>query len=369
MNTEKPAVKAALPGRTCAVTASDAGAGICLRIAEALDPAPDLYITKRLARPGFTPVKSLSSFFETAFAEYDTIICVMASGIVVRAAAPLLRHKSEDPALLVLDSAGRYVISLLSGHLGGANRSARIIAGVLGAEPVITTATDSAGIPAADTIAQSAGCVFEDFDTAKEITALMLEGREILLVCDKKNEIKPELELPENITVLPELPDEIPGSCAGMMILSETVLSTLSEEMSFPAAVLPVLICRPKDITVGIGCRRGTSAETILAQIEKACGAAGTYSRRAARLATIGLKAEEPGLVEAARRLDAELAIVPDDAVRELQNRFEGSDFVERTTGLRCVAEPCGAAVSGGRRLGPVLKENGVTVSLWRPDL
>ena len=154
-----------------------------------------------------------------------------------------------------------------------------------------------------------------------------------------------------------------------MMILSETVLSTLSEEMSFPAAVLPVLICRPKDITVGIGCRRGTSAETILAQIEKACGAAGTYSRRAARLATIGLKAEEPGLVEAARRLDAELAIVPDDAVRELQNRFEGSDFVERTTGLRCVAEPCGAAVSGGRRLGPVLKENGVTVSLWRPDL
>ncbi|MGI6109064.1 MAG: cobalt-precorrin 5A hydrolase [Eubacteriaceae bacterium] len=375
MNTEKPADKKSLPalpslhGSCCVITVSETGAETAERIASSITPVPDLYITSRLERPGFIPVQSVARFFEESFNCYDTIICVMATGIAVRSAAPLLRHKSVDPGILVLDPAGHFVISLLSGHLGHANENAGILASAIGAVPVITTASDTAGLPAADILAEQAGFVFEDFETAKRITAAILERKPVQIIGKKTAaEEAGQLfgSLPEFITTSAELPDAIPESCAGIILLSDNGMNASSGNI--PEQV-PVLRCVPESIVAGIGCRRGTPASAIREQLRIATARLGSIPEAVCRIATIGLKANEAGLREIARTLKAELVIIPDDQVRSVQHLFDGSDFVEKTTGLRAVSEPCGYVASGyGKQLAGVIRENGVTVSLWQEN-
>ena len=112
----------------------------------------------------------------------DNLVCVMAAGIVVRGIAPYLKGKDTDPAVVVVDEAGQFAVSLLSGHLGGANDLARRVAKLLGGTPVITTATDVQGLPALDVLAVEHGLIIENLAGVRPIHMALLEGRPVRLV-------------------------------------------------------------------------------------------------------------------------------------------------------------------------------------------
>ena len=128
------------------------------------------------------------------FKQYDSLVCIMATGIVVRILAPLIVHKTSDPAVVVLDQKGHYAISLLSGHLGGANDLAREMAAISGGEAVITTATDVAGELSFDTFAKKYDMAIENIEQLKHISGALLSGKKVNVFTDKNVEkLYPEL--------------------------------------------------------------------------------------------------------------------------------------------------------------------------------
>ncbi|WP_295360197.1 cobalt-precorrin 5A hydrolase [uncultured Pseudoramibacter sp.] len=332
------------------------GAALAARCAKAVTPEIDaaVFTLEKYAAPPARPFPGgkLSAFWPQAMAGYDVLVCVMAAGIVVRGVAPYLKHKSVDPAVLVLDAKGQYVISLLSGHLGGANAAARLLAGRIGAAPVITTGTDVAGAIAVDTLAEQIGCTFTDFTAAKNVTAAILDRQKTVVVneagCDLSG-----VALPECLTL-----SENDGA------KYRIVISERDDWKLDPACEVQLI---PRDIVLGIGCRKHTPADLISGKIAALLKAHHIHPRALAVFATIGLKAHEQGLIAAAEQFGAAVEIVADDAIRKVQDRFDGSDFVERVTGLRGVSEPAGYTVSHyGTCVAPVVKGDGVTLSLWR---
>ena len=121
---------------------------------------------------------------KAGFARYDYLVCIMATGIVVRILAPLIVHKTSDPGVVVLDQKGRHAISLLSGHLGGANDLAREMAFLTGGEAIITTATDVAGELSFDTFAKKHHMAIENIGQLKHISGTLLEGKPIRVITD-----------------------------------------------------------------------------------------------------------------------------------------------------------------------------------------
>jgi cobalt-precorrin 5A hydrolase len=334
------------------------GAALSRRCVQAMagDADTSVYTLKKYADGGVQPYPGgkLGPFWEKAMADYDVLVCVMAAGIVVRGIAPYIRHKSKDPAVLVLDAGGRYVISLLSGHLGGANAAARQLAARIGAEPVITTGTDVAGSLAVDSLAQKINCTFTDFEAAKNVTALILDRKPVEIVNAAGIDLS-AVSLPDTLTVSEQMTE----SSQGQIVISER------DELSLQSDHQVQLI--PRNVVLGIGCKKNTPAERITAKVKALLKAHHLHPKTLAVFATIGLKAQEQGLLQSADGFGAAVKIIGDDAVKAVQNQFKGSDFVEKITGLRCVSEPAGYIASGrGACIAPVVKGDGVTLSLWR---
>ncbi len=323
------------------------------------EKAPDIFTMEKYAAPGTQLIRGkIGEFFGTLMADYDTILCIMATGIVVRSIAPHLGHKSKDPGILVMDPDGKYVISLLSGHLGHANENTVYLAKRMNAQPVITTGTDVKGSMAVDVLAEKLGCTIADFTAAKDVTALILDDEPIALVggehCDTTG-----LVLPQNL-VFSEKQEALSGDYSGCVVISA------DDPLKWPSGKPAVQIV-PKKIVIGIGCRRNTEAERIEEAVRQALAVLALHPLSVKAFATIGLKADEKGIHVACKTFDAELKVVPDDFVKMVQNRFEGSDFVFKTTGLYAVSEPCGYVASGfGECLLEKQKCGGITLSIWR---
>ena len=139
----------------------------------------DLYLPGKLAGPGERAFDSLPELVADVFHEYAGHVFVAACGIAVRAVAPHLRSKAQDPGVVVLDQNGRHAVSLLSGHLGGANDLARRAAAFTGGEAVITTATDSAGLPSLDILARDSGLAIENLEAVRTVNAGLLAGQTV----------------------------------------------------------------------------------------------------------------------------------------------------------------------------------------------
>ena len=162
---------------------------------------------------------NFNEFISKIFHEYDILVFIMASGIVVRSIANLIINKTQDPGILVMDEKGKYVISLLSGHLGGANDAARLLSEKIGSEPVITTASDVIGSMAVDNLAMLLGCEIDNMSTAKEITSNIVNGYKIGIF----TEIPINFPIPDNIKKINNL-EEI-DEYSGIIIVSNKIIS------------------------------------------------------------------------------------------------------------------------------------------------
>lgn len=261
-----------------------------------------------------------------AFAECDRLVCFLATGAVVRLVAPLLHGKADDPGVVCVDEAGRFAVSLLGGHGGGANELARAVGEVLGAEPVVTTATDAVGLPGLDTL----GLPVEG-DVAA-VSRALLDGEAVAL--------RAEVTWP-----LPPLPVGAEG--AYTVRVTDRIVEPADGE-----AVL-----RPPTLVVGVGASKGAPVEEVLALVEGALREAGLSAASVAELATVDAKAGEPGLVEAARRLGVPLVTHPAEDLAGVAVP-NPSDAPLAAVGTPSVAEAA-ALVGGGELLVPKRKSAG----------
>jgi cobalt-precorrin 5A hydrolase len=227
------------------------------------------------------------------WSRFGALIFIMATGIVVRHIAPLLKHKTQDPAVVVLDERGRFAISLVSGHLGGANRLAEAVARITGGQAVITTASDIQGRPAMDLIAQELGLEIENPEMLSSVARRLLEYEEVW-VFDPEGRLGPSLKDEANMVW-----SEESTSASGRYEGGEGIW--VSNRLT-PEG-LPCLLLRPRNLVLGIGCNRGTPAGEVLDLIRSAFCRERLSLVSIRNLASVDIKSDESGILEAGRLL------------------------------------------------------------------
>ncbi|MFF9325301.1 precorrin-3B C(17)-methyltransferase [Streptomyces sp. NPDC014776] len=259
-----------------------------------------------------------------AFAECEQLVCFLATGAVVRLVAPLLGDKAGDPGVVCVDEGGRFAVPVLGGHGGGANDLAAEVGEVLGAVPVVTTATDAVGLAGLDTL----GLPVEGAVAA--VSRALLDGEPVAL--------EAEVAWP-----LPPLPVAEQGGAYTIRVTDRAVAAGERE-----------VLLRPPTLVVGVGASKGAPVDEVLALVEGALAEAGLSVRSLAELATVDAKAGEPGIVGAAERLGVPLVTYPagELAAVEVPNP---SDAPLAAVGTPSVAEAA-ALARGGELLVPKRK-------------
>lgn len=289
----------------------------------------------------------LKSEVERAFKTSPAIVFVCASGIAVRTIAPLLRGKDIDPAVVVMDEAGRFVISLVSGHLGGANALARRIASITGAAPVITTATDVHGLPCAEDVAQKFSLRIEDARRIKAVNSAILAGKRIAVVdrdAGRRKAMRRAFPGKKPFTFTRALPPD-PGAFGAFIVISPFI------EKLPPGIEKKALVMRPGEFVAGVGCRRGVSAGDMERAVEAAFRGAGVSPLSIKRLATIDIKRDEMGLLRFAGKAGLEVEFLSAGRLSRAARKKRASGFVRSVTGTPAVCEPAALLISGARRL------------------
>lgn len=298
--------------------------------------------------------ETVRDLFETA----DALVFLSAAGIAVRAIAPRLAGKYRDPAVVVVDEAGDFAISLLSGHTGGANRLAERIGGILGATPVITTATDRRGLTALDALAAEYERELVNTAGWKGVGSALVNGETVGIYADHPG-----------LFDLVAWPSQVRRHVIGPaweIDPEEKAIALITAREPLPDLPVPWCALRPKNRVAGIGLRKNVSAQAVQTALTAALAEAGCSPRALFTLATADFKAREPGLLSAAANHGLPVTAFSKAAIAAVEDRFENSDFVRRHTGIGAVAEPAAwLACREPVRILSKTKYRGVTVALY----
>ena len=300
----------------------------------------DVFTLKKYDVENTIQIEDFTTNINEKFSQYDGHIFIMASGIVIRKIANLIGTKDKDPAVLLIDEGKHFVISLLSGHLGGANELTYSLANILKLVPVVTTSSDVTGKIAVDTISQKINAELEDLKSAKDVTSLIVNGQKVNIL------------LPKNVKVSDK------NSADGFILVSN------KKNIEYTRIY-------PKNLILGIGCKKDIKAEDILSAIEDCLDKNNLDIKSVKKVATVDVKENEKGLIDAAKFLNLDLEIISRDEIKKIQNQFEGSDFVEKTIGVRAVSEPVAflSSTGNGKFLVMKAKYNGITISIYEEEM
>ncbi|MCM1567909.1 MAG: cobalamin biosynthesis protein [Roseburia sp.] len=315
---------------------------------------------------------SLTAHIGEWFPRTDAIVFLCAAGIAVRCIAPFITHKAKDPAIVVMDETGAFSIALLSGHVGGANRLAEELAGLTGAVPVITTASEREGKMAVDIFAAGNRLALTDWQTAKELEARILAGEKIGLTVDEELQLSLCGEPPEYLL----LGARAVGCQAGIQVSIRRNGKAACRERPFPQTLQLI----PRRVCLGIGCRKGAEAAQIARAVEDCLKEQNICREAVCMAASIDLKKEEAGILEFCNGFSEEmhrkeplpfLTFSAEELGRQ-KGRFTTSEFVSAVTGVDNVCErsalaACCRETEGGgqgRLLCRKFVRDGVTVAL-----
>ena len=300
----------------------------------------------------------LSQWTGKMFAEKRAMIFVSATGIAVRAIAPWIRDKMTDPPVVTVDEGAQFVIPLLSGHVGGANELARHIADWLEAVPVITTATDVNGKFAVDLFASAYHMTIIDRKEAKNISAAVLEGKQIGVFSD----------LP-----IKKLPD-------GFVMdrwCEENICITVKDP-SFPEKKASYLRLVPRAVVLGVGCRRGTDPEFMKEKVFALLKVHGIDPAAVKAIASVDVKQDEPAVLGLKQVFDGECLHQPceqrfytPEQLNQVPGDFKESAFVKKQIGVGNVCERS-ACAAGGKLLVEKQAGDGITLAAaleWQGEL
>jgi len=334
------------------------GAALARRLAAEAEGA-ELWLPAKLRADGAASYFDgpLSETLAELFNRVDGLICVMATGVVVRLLAPHLRGKQVDPAVVVVDEAGHFAISLLSGHLGGANELAEEVAEIVGGQAVITTATDVNGLPAWDSVARRHDLLVEPIKRIKLLNGLLLQGAHVALV-DPSGTVAGEFSAVPGVEISNSFAAALQSGAEGLVFVTGRHLPQLEQIDS-------LLVLRPGCYAVGVGCNRGTGADEIEAVIRAEMEKAFLAPASIACLASIDAKQDEDGLLVAAERLGVALRFFARDDLNAVAAPSPPSDHALKAVGAKGVCEPAAVLASGmGRLLVKKKKSGNVTVAV-----
>lgn len=286
------------------------------------------HVVKTKMLPALSVEGKMEDYVREHFTEYDLILFICATGIAVRAIAPVLKHKSLDPAVVVLDDKAKHCISLLSGHAGGANQYTQMLAAMTGADPVITTASDLEGKFAVDVFARDNGLLVANWKTAKFISVEILSGKGVGLLSDHPL----EGELPEGLVPY--------DGQDGRMYIHITDQKKEKGNDRCLKLIVP-------DLILGIGCRKDTTQAKIEEAVSAFLKEQELDLRAVAAVQSIDIKAEEPGLMAFAEKQKIPFRTFSAETLAALSGDFSESAFVENVTGVSNVCERA-AVASGG---------------------
>ena len=332
--------------RTAVYCVSKNGYKTCLKIKENVYNDLHIYVSGRVANllnlenenneDLIVINERVPILLEKTFNKYDLHIFVAATGAVVRIIEGKFKSKDTDPAVITVDDHANFVISLLSGHLGGANKECEKIAHGIGAIPVITTASDVGGKIAVDTFSQKIKAKLEDLEGAKRVTSLIVNGEKV------------SLHLPKNIVSHDE-------NSAGAIIVSNRKNIEISKII-------------PQNIFIGIGCKRGVSKEHIIEKLKYAMDKQNLELSAIKMAASAWVKSDEIGLLEAMKELDIPIKFFEKEEILKLEDLIEEkSEYVKKTIGVYGVSEPCAFLASSGKGafLAKKIKLDGMTLSIF----
>ena len=322
---------------------TDNGMEIAYKLSNSLSESNDVDFTR-------CGKGALSTWTEEHFSTNDALIFIGAIGIALRAIAPYIKTKTKDPAVVVVDELGQFSIPVLSGHIGGANELALQISKYLGSIPVITTATDINKVFAVDTWAKSQGLQILNPECIKLVSSKLLKGESVHV----KSDYPIQGNLPKNV-YLNDLEDSRVGY--DVIITHKDLENECKND---------TLLLVPQIITVGIGCRKDISFESIESSIFNILESENYHIMAINALASIDKKANEKGILEFAKKYDLPFNTYSAEELNSLEGDFTKSDFVKSVVEVDNVCERSAVIESNGKliRRKDTCDGAGVTVAL-----
>ncbi len=295
---------------------------------------------------------SVREILEKVFSRYGRIVLFMAAGVAVRLLAPMLRSKTEDPAVVVVDQQGKFAISLLSGHVGGANALAHEVASALGGTPVVTTASDSSGILSPDMTGREFGWKTENKGNIKTVAAALVNGEKVGIYQDSgESDWLPDDKRIANLVFYDSLEALRESDCRAAIVISDRVLGDENRGLLRKAVVY-----RPRSLVAGIGCRRGTGSEEIETALMSALRQKGLSPESIRNLATVDIKSDEEGINLLARKYGWPVEYYTKEALNKCyEDAACGASTPSKTVfnriGAMGVCEPAALISSGSKEL------------------
>lgn len=274
------------------------------------------------------------------FGRHDQLVFFLAAGAVTRLIAPCLASKETDPGVLAIDEAGRFVIPLLSGHVGGANAFARTVAGCLGAIPVVTTASDVISGLSLDMLEEEFGWTAEPRAALKDV-AMALVNREPVTIVQEvgaPGSWLADLELPENVTVVNGSAEALSKPCGTVVLISERLK---------PCS----LAFRPKSLVLGVGCERGISLDGLMQGLQRFLEQHDYSETSIDTVASITIKTDEPAILALAKGRGWNKAFFSAEELAKANGIATPSSVVEKCVGAPGVAEPAALLAAGTDQL------------------
>ena len=345
------------PEKTAIIALTRNGARMARTLAGSLDRDHTLFIDRRFRKDddsGEAFDLPLRPVVKRAFAEYSSLVLFLSAGASIRLLAPLLESKQVDPAVVCVDDAGSFCVSLISGHVGGADQLAQEVAVCLGARAVVTSASHASGTLAVDLLGREFGWRLKaDSTTITRASAAVINGQPIG-IWQGAGELGwwPDgTPLPENIAIYATLEDLAASACAIALIISDTTgdLETLLADKI-------TVVYRPRSLVIGMGCRRGVPVEELESLLAEALRENGLSAECLTEIATAEIKRGEPGLEQLAERHGVPLSFLQAD---ELNGVFETnpgaitskSERAHGLVGVWGVAEPAALLTAGASEL------------------
>ena len=350
------------------VYVSGKAAETALKVKDALAKAyvkTSVFAPKKYGREGTFAIRGdFREFIREIFSRFDAIVAVMASGIIIRAAGPLLKNKFSDPAIVCVDVAGRFAVSLVSGHYGGANHLARLIADGIGATAVVTTASDVLGKKSVEELARILHCKIVNHESLTAVNAILVDGGKIALVLVGNYGGKvPSRVFGYRVKTVKQLDHAIKllKDFDGGIIVSRDSMTAVS----FPK---PVVVLKPKTVTVGVGARKDVGEEEVVRAVKLALKQVNVPLNAVEKMATVEVKRRSLGIINAAGKLGLKLQFFSLESLRKFSHEdlSPDSEIVKKKIGVGGVCERAALLAVGGKAILILkkMKMNGVTVAV-----
>ena len=274
------------------------------------------------------------------FKSSDALICLFSLGAVVRLISPHLKDKKTDPAVIVIDDKAQFVISTLSGHIGGANQLTNDIAKQLGATPVITTAADVNKTIPVDLVGKDLGWKIDDDSNVTKVSAFMVNVEKIAVyqTCGARNWW--QNKMPENVSVYSTLDELKKSQSKGYLIISD-------EQVGDNEILENAVVYRPPSLVVGVGLHWDTTKEKIMEGLDTSLKKFNLSKKSVARIVSIKKEKDVVGLDDFAEELNVPLELYDRDDLAPIKTP-NPSKMVEGYEGTASVSEAAAIKSSGG---------------------